>query len=83
MNKKSFDSTKLDIIKPSQLYPYIYDFLLKCGHVRAAKKFLKETQTSENDIQLRDTSIDLIDMFSLFTKSAIVSEKINVSFLYH
>ena len=62
-------------MKPSSLYPLIYDFLLKCGHSKTAKVFTKDLNVDKNEL-LNKEQFDLVEIFSNF-KEAKSKSKLN------
>jgi hypothetical protein len=56
------------------MYPYIYDFLLKCGHSRTAEALVKDAKLDTKKMKTLAKEKDLIGMFGASKKSANSSE---------
>lgn len=77
-------------MEASQMYPYIFDFLLKCGHSRAAEALVKDAKLDTKKMKTLAKDKDLIGIFeaskksatqsaSALKKSAVVNKKLETS----
>ena len=57
----------------SDLYPLIYDFLIKCGHSKSGKVFLKDINKKSSELKSFDE--DLVQIYSKFIQDKNLSTK--------